>query len=304
MMPCVRFLIGLVLALAGYAVLVEPRRLAFTFVRAVDPALSRAHRLLLLSDTHLRPSSGERYRKIARAAKWARGDGAEAALLAGDLLEQDMHARVVTGRLREALGPLRAIVVFGNHEHYGAHTLGSRRRNDLGLLRDGFLAAGFELLDDAETTVGELRLVGTSWRDWRVGPSPRARELLARETGRALLLAHSPDQVVDAPAERVLLALCGHTHGGQIRFPILGAPVTETRVRLPHASGLMCLDGVRTYVTRGLGQTLHVRFGSVPEAVLLEVAPDRQAAPPADADVVEVPVEPCPEREALVALTR
>lgn len=269
------FAIGVFLSALGYALLVEPRRLVFTTVRVRAPALSRPHRFLLLADTHLRPGSRGTYARIARAARWAASHGAEAALLAGDLLESDRDAEVVARRLRDALGTLRAIAVLGNHEHQGDNWFGLRYRrpNDVDAIRFALERAGIELADDRLVRLGDLDLVGVSWWPRRVGLSPCARRLLDEATRPVLLLAHSPDQLRGIEDDRVVLAVCGHTHGGQIRLPILGAPVTHTRARPPRASGLMRIDGVPVYVTRGVSQTVPIRFGAPPEATLIELAP-------------------------------
>jgi len=87
----------------------------------------------------------------------------------------------------------------------------------------------------------------------------------------ALVLAHSPDHVRGLPPARVLLALCGHTHGGQVRLPLIGAPWIPVQAPLPRYAGAMSLDGVPTYVSRGIGATIPVRLGAVPEATLIEI---------------------------------
>ncbi len=270
-----RFVAGLLLGLLSYALVVEPRRLVLTSVRVSAPRLSRAHRFLLLADTHLRAGSAGTYKRIGRAARWAASRGAEAVLLAGDLLESDRDAVIVARRLREALGPLRPIAVFGNHEHRGDGALGLPygARNDVGAIRCALEREGFELAQDRIVPFGEIDVVGIPWRPGRIGPSARVRDLVRGASRPVLVLAHSPDQLGGLDGTAVVLAVCGHTHGGQIRPPILGAPFTHTRLRPPRPSGLMYLDGVRTYITRGVSQTIPIRFGAPPEATLIELAP-------------------------------
>lgn len=90
--------------------------------------------------------------------------------------------------------------------------------------------------------------------------SPTARaalaELAAAEESGALRLAltHLPDAVAALPASGVDLLVAGHTHGGQVVIPLLGPPLTLTRVpRRVAVGGLSELDGRRLYVSRGVG---------------------------------------------------
>lgn len=260
------------LALAAYALLVEPARLALSVVRVVDPRVQQRRRFLLLSDLHLRPWSFRTYHRIARASRWAGAHGADVALIAGDLLEDDREAHIVAARLRLELGPLRALYVTGNHEAERTHAP-LYRSNDRERVAAAMEAAGIERIDDRAVDLGDLTVVGIGWPGKVVGAPPVVRKLLNALPRPAIVMAHSPDHIRGLDPDRVLLAVCGHTHGGQVRFPVIGAPWIPVRARLPRFAGEMTLDGVRTYVSRGMGATVPVRLGSVPEATLVEIAP-------------------------------
>jgi hypothetical protein len=225
----------------------------------------------VLSDTHLRPWSHRTYRRIARAAERARESGATQVLLAGDILEDDREADVVARRLRRALGPLPALYVTGNHELRGEDLRGAARRNDPARIHRALAAHGIEPVDDRIVDVDGLPLLGIGWRGRRSAGPEVSRDLEA--AGRALVLAHSPDQIVGLPPAHVIIALCGHTHGGQVRLPLIGAPWVPVRSALPRLAGRMRIAGVPTYVSRGIGATIPVRLGAVPEAILLELVP-------------------------------
>ena len=84
------------------------------------------------------------------------------------------------------------------------------------------------------------------------------------------MLAHSPDQVLDATGKGVELVLSGHTHGGQVRLPLLGTVYAGTELGSKYAAGFFLFDDVWLYVTRGLGMTgLPIRFLCPPEVSLL-----------------------------------
>jgi predicted MPP superfamily phosphohydrolase len=90
-----------------------------------------------------------------------------------------------------------------------------------------------------------------------------------------ILLTHYPDAYLflDEPS-RVDLVVAGHTHGGQIVLPLIGPPVTLSRVpRRVAAGGLHDIGGRRVYVSRGIGveraAAPRVRFNCPPEVSLL-----------------------------------
>jgi predicted MPP superfamily phosphohydrolase len=87
-----------------------------------------------------------------------------------------------------------------------------------------------------------------------------------------LLLMHTPDQIAWARRHDADLVLAGHTHGGQICFPILGP------VACPSIHGTRYTDGVYRegttimHVTRGLSGKRPLRWLCPPEIALLELA--------------------------------
>ncbi len=269
-------LAGAAAILAAYATVVEPNRLVRTVLRRPSPLVAAPVRLLLVSDLHLHARSAGSFRRLARAAKWAREFGVAGVLLGGDIVELDDEADVVAQRLRGLFGPLPLLAVLGNHETEEADwplTFGIRAHvNDVALIRDAFDHASIELIDDRATTVAGVRVAGLAWRRG-VGPTDSGRRLVGDGDPWPLVLTHSPDQLVGLDAARIGLALCGHTHGGQVRLPLVGTPITHTRTRLTLASGPTRVDGVETFITRGFGQTIPLRFAAPPEVVLLELLP-------------------------------
>ena len=92
-----------------------------------------------------------------------------------------------------------------------------------------------------------------------------------------LLLAHRPDVGLTLPGRpRTDLVVAGHTHGGQVRLPLIGPPMILSDVpREVAAGGLHNLgEGRRVYVSRGVGvehggHAPRLRFLSPPEISLL-----------------------------------
>ena len=86
-----------------------------------------------------------------------------------------------------------------------------------------------------------------------------------------LVLNHNPDgKDLFIPYDWDLM-LCGHTHGGQLRLPILGTPFAPVRDKR-YVAGLHPWDGRQLYVTRGVGNLHGVRFNCRPEVTVLEVS--------------------------------
>ena len=88
-------------------------------------------------------------------------------------------------------------------------------------------------------------------------------------TDPVLLLTHNPDVFPEVP-KHVSLTLAGHTHGGQVNFPIVGRPVVPSRFGQRYSYGLVEEEGRKLFVTGGVGTSiLPVRFRVKPEVVIL-----------------------------------
>jgi uncharacterized protein len=85
-----------------------------------------------------------------------------------------------------------------------------------------------------------------------------------------VLLSHNPDFAETDPDPRVGLMLSGHTHGGQVYLPIVGAPWVPSRYGEKYLAGLVRGPATEVYVTRGIGETgMPLRFNCPPEINLL-----------------------------------
>jgi uncharacterized protein len=168
----------------------------------------------------------------------------------------------------EALGELRAPegvwAVLGNHDHY----------TDAELTTRALRRRGVQVLSNANTALRRgsdaLQLAGVD--DWGWGKADWSRALggldLARPT---LLLSHEPG-VFDLPQTRGLsLVISGHTHGGQVSLPLVGAPARFLE-EFRYLRGLYERDGAQLYVSRGTGMIgVPVRLGARPEIAVLRL---------------------------------
>lgn len=191
-------------------------------------------------------------------------------LLGGDYVTRDT---VPIDSLVSALALLRAPLgiygVLGNHDYY----------HDADAVRAALQRAG--VTDVTNTgrwlTRADSRIriagVGDLWED-----SQDLRAALDGTRGNevAILLAHNPDYAVRVNDPRVRLMLSGHTHGGQICLPRVGAVVTNSKYGNRFASGLIPFESFQLYVSRGLGTVVvPVRYQCPPEIVLINLTPRR-----------------------------
>ncbi|MEK0317667.1 metallophosphoesterase [Cohnella sp. 56] len=282
-------LIALVLLGAAYAIFIEPARLIVTrreIVSAWLPPGFDGIRIVQFSDTHIGPNySLQQLSGLIAAINAERPD---IVVFTGDLFD----ARKRNAEREKDLSPLlsRIEAPLGRFAVYGNHDFGyerNRRSHNPSLVR-----AGFEVLlndtrrirrpDGAHLSVSGLD-------DYVLGrPDPLRALSKLRPDGFNLLLVHEPDVADSLARFPIDLQLSGHSHGGQVKLPLLGALV-RTKLGSRYLSGQHVVSDRRRpprpyllYVNRGIGTTRwRVRFGSVPELSVFTLRhgnPDRQAA--------------------------
>ena len=85
-----------------------------------------------------------------------------------------------------------------------------------------------------------------------------------------ILMAHSPEIIPEAEAEGIHLYLCGHTHGGQICLPGIGALHLNANCERKYASGYWRHGRMQGHTSRGVGSScVPVRFACPPEISLV-----------------------------------
>jgi hypothetical protein len=169
----------------------------------------------------------------------------------------------------EALSKLEAPegvwAVLGNHDHYTDPELTSRalERNHVRVLNNAntILHRGSE----------SLQLAGID--DWSWAASNWSRAFQGLDRLRAtVLLSHQPSVFDLAESQGASLILSGHTHGGQIDLPLLGAPARLATKDLKYARGLFQRGNTQLYVSSGTGVIgLPMRFGVRPEIAILRL---------------------------------
>ncbi|HWS88921.1 MAG TPA: metallophosphoesterase [Pyrinomonadaceae bacterium] len=236
-----------------------------TVIRIKDlPERFEGFRVAQVSDVHhSRLVSLDEVRRVVALANEARAD---MVALTGDYTT-DLPKYVEP--CAEALGELKAPegvwAVLGNHDH----------RTDGALTREALRRRGIEVLTNENTGLRRgadvLQLAGVD--DWGWGRADFPRAMRGVDTSRpSLLLSHEP-MALDVPETRgVSLILSGHTHGGQICLPLVGAPAAYVWKHLKYLRGRYESAGTQLYVSRGTGVIgVPVRIGARPEVAVIRL---------------------------------
>lgn len=126
----------------------------------------------------------------------------------------------------------------------------------------------------ARTELPGITLTALSIGDSRAPAQSRALDIPPSDQFH-IVLGHAPDFSLSASVvEAADLLLAGHTHGGQVRLPLIGPLLTLSRVPRAWAAGVTPLAGATLVVSRGIGMERgdapRLRFGCRPELVILE----------------------------------
>jgi predicted MPP superfamily phosphohydrolase len=90
------------------------------------------------------------------------------------------------------------------------------------------------------------------------------------EDATKLLLSHNPDILSQPASLQADVILSGHTHGGQIKLPYVGAVHTHSAVLRRHeASGHLWKEQTQVFISRGVGEGIPLRFGAAPHVAYI-----------------------------------
>jgi len=265
-----RFVIALtlLLLLLFYAWLVEPNWIEVTQHEVRFKTLPEEFNGLVmahLSDLHIRKYGNRESRTLTLLAEAKPG----IVVVTGDFtLERSDPAAIqrFLRDLRDLHPPFGIWAVLGNHDHWYPPA-----ENDAAV-RMLFKDTGVALLVNQWGRLGKgpdtISLIGVD--DPFSGYADLAAALKGTQrTPFAVLLTHSPQIFMKADLMKFDLVLAGHTHGGQIRLPGIGA------LWLPdgsegYESGWFYGQSAQMYVTRGVGTSiLPFRFFCRPEIALI-----------------------------------
>jgi predicted MPP superfamily phosphohydrolase len=269
---------GLAATLAGTTVgagahgyVYERKRIGITretlHVSGLSPELSGL-RIGFLTDLHRSETVSDEM--AATAVELLMSEAPDLIVLGGDYVTFGRGGgRRFVGAAAEALAPLSAphgvFAVLGNHD-------------DERDMPAALQARGFTVLRDRRTRIhvrGEpLDIAGIDYWTRRIVDIER---VVRGASSNLMLLAHTPARLIEAAALAVPLVLSGHTHGGQIVLPGLGAVAAR---EFPVVEGSARRESTAIFVSRGVGTVyIPVRLNCPPEVAVLTLEPVESFGP-------------------------
>lgn len=260
---------------AIYATWIEPFRLgvtrqelAFPDWRANVPPL----RLLHIGDIHIERTTA-RERRLNTLIRELEPD---VIVFSGDFVNIsyncDSHAEAdIRQILSEWSAPLGVYCVPGT---YTVEPLARVRQFVDGLDNVRLLEDEWVHLD---TPGGKLNILGMVTTHFLEKDRTTVKQQLngSAPPGLRLLLTHAPDVAPEADEAGYDLYLCGHTHGGQLRLPFIGAIFSGSALGMRFVMGRYDLNCVTVYTSRGVGLegmgAPRARFLCPPEIILWEI---------------------------------
>ncbi len=285
MLPVALTIVALGLACVAYGIFIERFRYRVTRHRLdILPAAAEPLVVLHLSDLHFVRHDLRKARFLAALPT------PDVTVVTGDFLAEPEAVATAVESVRPLRGRLASWFVLGSNDYfvpeplnYIAYFLKRRRRRRRArrgrapeLVRQ-LLADGWTDLTNVRRDVSleglDVELLGLDdahirRHDLRVAPR--------RAEGRfGVAVMHSPDSAPEAAALGYGLIVAGHTHGGQVQLPFVGALVTNSTMPRRLVSGLIRMGTAVLHTSRGLGTSKYApfRFWCLPEATYLELRP-------------------------------
>jgi len=252
----------------------------------------RTFRILHLSDLHLSYPETDKLEFLEKVTD----QEFDFVVITGDVFENFAGIQFATSLLKRR-PRLGAYAVLGNHDYYNYSMLNKivgriNRRfrhpmayRDVSSMVEALERVGYTVLRNQSRTHDEgVHVVGIDYP----GISPQLLEDLSKAPDGYMILNlfHMPKHLHLIQNSGAHLALGGHTHGGQIRIPGIGALITDSELARHEASGLVRRGDTIFHISRGLSADprSNFRLFCPPAATIIEVTHKvgaKQSAPTA-----------------------
>lgn len=253
-------IIGILLAI--YSFFVEPNKLEITNYKIQDKELAGV-KIVFASDFHIKPNQQKRLKQIVATINEQNPDLVVSTgdYVSGHTQESTMHPKEIAEELSKIRTKYGFYTTLGNHDGW----------YDRWFIQEILENKGIKVLNNknVKLPMNGKNICIAGVEDMMTG-FPNIEDALKGTNSPTILLTHTPDIFPDVPPN-VNLTLAGHTHGGQVRLPILGALIVPSDYGNKYASGLTVEKGKKLITTRGIGVSiLPVRFNCTPEIVVIE----------------------------------
>ena len=251
-------------------------KISVTRVEIQSSKVKRPIKLVQLTDLHYEPKAGISLRNIEAVVSLALAQDPDVFLLTGDYI---IHKCRQPDELAAALKPLAqakpAFGIFGNHDggYWAAQCHGY---SNLNVISKVLSDAGIKGLYNNNALIrlqeSAVRIVGLSDL-WAGDFHPEAAFATASPKDEfTVLLSHNPDTLPFLTSYPWDLMLSGHTHGGQVVLPGIGAPWTPV-TNMQHRRGFFNLGGRYLNVATGTGGMFQLRLNCPPEITVFNILP-------------------------------
>lgn len=242
-------------------------------------------RILHLSDLHI--ARNESSRKLSFLQD-VTNDEFDFVFLTGDIFEHD-ESTLYSPYLLSRKPRLGAYAIFGNHDYYHysmtQRIVGrifkkwrhphEKKIRDLDNMTDSLEGCGYKVLRNEAVHLkdDQISIIGIEF------PGVPREELLkisekSNKDHLKLALFHIPKELHQFSDAGVHMAFGGHTHGGQVRLPGIGAIITDSDLPRKYASGLVKQGETVFHISRGLGSDprTNFRLNCPPTAHIIELS--------------------------------
>lgn len=219
-------------------------------------------KIVFATDFHIAPYQWEKWR-LQRIIETINAQNPDLVILGGDYVNRHtktstMSPENIADFLRQIKSPKAA--VLGNHDtYYGKQEVKKALEN-----------VGIPVLDNKNIKLNihgtDICIAGVSDYDT---DNPDISKALANSCSPLIFVTHSPDVFVNI-GKKADISFAGHTHGGQIILPFLGALVHNIQNAKKYTYGLIYEHDKPLIISSGLGTSvIPARFNNYPEIVVV-----------------------------------
>ena len=250
------------LLLAGYSYFIEPNKLEVTNYTIQDKELEGV-KIVFASDFHIKPYGQKRLEKVVETINAQNPDVVVSAgdFVCGHTEHSTMHPEKIAEGLSKVKSKHGFYTTLGNHDGW----------YDRWYIKELLEKQNIKVLNNKNVKLNingkDIYIAGV---EDMMTAFPNVEDALKGTKSPTILLTHTPDVFPDVP-NNVNLTLAGHTHGGQVRLPIIGPLFTASNYGNKYAIGMIEENGKKLITTRGIGVSiLPFRFNCTPEITIIE----------------------------------